>query len=192
LNFFKAILSKNPLVLQASAFCCACVGVVVIYYFFIGVAYNEVNLVYGDEQIILQGSSETFGELLDEESIPIYKPTGGHAVYIMADKFLSHIPREHFPGWALTVALYREGGVRGVEIGGVMFAKKDEKTGREKFPKLEMVRLSIPRRVYTLSHINYVVGVLSELYKKREKIRGLKIVEEEPPLRHFTARLEEI
>lgn len=133
-----------------------------------------------------------FGELLDKAGIPIYRPVGGHAVYILADKFLSHIPREQFPGWALTVALYREAGVRGVEIGGVMFAKKDKKSGKENFPKLEMVRLSIPRRVYTLSHISYVVDALSEIYQKREKIRGLKIVEQEPPLRHFTARLEEI
>ncbi len=133
-----------------------------------------------------------FGELLDKEGIPIYKPVGGHAVYILADKFLSHIPREQFPGWALTVALYREAGVRSVEIGGVMFAKKDKKSGRENFPKLEMVRLSVPRRVYTLSHISYVAEALIEIYQKREKIRGLKIVEQEPPLRHFTARLEEI
>jgi len=133
-----------------------------------------------------------FGELLDKAGIPIYMPVGGHAVYIMADKFLSHIPREQFPGWALTVALYREAGVRSVEIGGVMFAKKDKKTGKEIFPKLEMVRLSVPRRVYTLSHIRYVADALSELYQKREEIRGLKIVEQEPLLRHFTARLEEI
>ncbi|MCJ7581198.1 MAG: tryptophanase, partial [Candidatus Aminicenantes bacterium] len=133
-----------------------------------------------------------FGKLLDEAGIPIYKPTGGHAVYILADKFLSHIPREQFPGWALTVALYREAGVRGVEIGGVMFAQKDEKSGKEIFPKLEMVRLSLPRRVYTISHIRYVVDALTEIYKKRGDIRGFKIVEEEPPLRHFTARFEEI
>ncbi len=133
-----------------------------------------------------------FGELLDEAGIPIYKPTGGHAVYIMADKFLSHIPREQFPGWALTVALYRQAGVRGVEIGGVMFAKKDEKSGKEIFPKLEMVRLSLPRRVYTLSHIRYVVDALTEIYLNRGEIRGIKIVEQESPLRHFTARFEEI
>jgi len=133
-----------------------------------------------------------FGELLDDAGIPVYKPIGGHAVYILADKFLSHIPREEFPGWALTVALYRQAGVRGVEIGGVMFAKKDEKSGKEIFPKLEMVRLSVPRRVYTLSHIRYVVDALIEIYQKRGEICGLKIVEEEPPLRHFTARFEEI
>ena len=90
------------------------------------------------------------------------------------------------------MALYRQAGVRGVEIGGVMFAKKDEKSGKEIFPKLEMVRLSLPRRVYTLSHIRYVVDALIEIYQKRGEIRGLKIVEEEPPLRHFTARFEEI
>ena len=133
-----------------------------------------------------------FGELLDEAGIPIYLPTGGHAVYILADKFLSHIPRDQFPGWALTVALYREAGVRSVEIGGVMFAKKDKKSGKESFPKLELVRLAVPRRVYTLSHIRYAADALIEIYQKKEKIRGLKIVEQEPPLRHFTARFEEI
>lgn len=133
-----------------------------------------------------------FGELLDKAGIPIYKPIGGHAVYILADKFLSHIPREQFPGWALTVALYRQAGVRGVEIGGVMFAKKDEKSGKEIFPELELVRLALPRRVYTLSHIGYVVDALTEIYLNKGEIRGLKIVEQEPPLRHFTASFEEI
>lgn len=133
-----------------------------------------------------------FGELLDKAGIPIYKPIGGHAVYILADKFLSHIPREQFPGWALTVALYRQAGVRGVEIGGVMFAKKDEKSGKEIFPELELVRLALPRRVYTLSHIGYVVDALTEIYLNKGEIRGLKIVEQEPPLRHFTAWFKEI
>ena len=132
------------------------------------------------------------GGLLDTAGIPIYKPVGGHAVYILADKFLSHLQRNQFPGWALTVALYREAGVRGVEIGGVMFGETDEISGEESFPILEMVRLSIPRRVYTLSHISYVADALSEIYQKREKIRGLKIVEQETSLRHFTARFEEI
>jgi tryptophanase len=130
--------------------------------------------------------------LLDEAGIPIFKPVGGHAVYLLADRFLPHIPRHQYPGWALTVALYREAGIRAVEIGGVMFAKKDKKTGREVFPKLELVRLAIPRRVYTSAHLDYVAEAIIELYKNRDKIRGLRIVRESPYLRHFTAQLEEV
>lgn len=132
------------------------------------------------------------GKLLDEVGIPIYKPVGGHAVYILADKFLPHISRDQYPGWALTVALFRESGIRAVEIGGVMFAKKDEKGKGEIFPELELVRLAIPRRVYTVSHLHYVGDALEKLYTNREKIKGLKIVSQAPPLRHFTVRMEEV
>ena len=132
------------------------------------------------------------GKLLDDVGIPIYKPVGGHAVYILADKFLPHLSRDQYPGWALTVALFRESGIRAVEIGGVMFAKKDEKGEGEIFPELELVRLAIPRRVYTASHLHYVGDALEKLYINREKIKGLKIVSQAPPLRHFTVRLEEI
>jgi len=131
-------------------------------------------------------------DLLDDAGIPVYKPAGGHAVYVLADRFLPHIPRAHYPGWALTVALYRESGIRAVEIGSVMFQKKDDKSGEEIFPDLELVRLSIPRRVYTVSHLHYVGESLKTLHEGREKIRGLKIVEQSPHLRHFTARFEEI
>jgi len=131
-------------------------------------------------------------DLLNEGGVPVYAPAGGHAVYILADKFLPHIPREHYPGWALTVALYRESGIRAVEIGGVMFSGKDEKTGKDKFPELELVRLAIPRRVYTASHINFVAQALIDLYKEREKVNGLKITYQAPNLRHFTARFEEV
>jgi len=132
------------------------------------------------------------GDLLDEAGVPIYKPVGGHAVYVLADKFLSHIPRNQYPGWALSTALYRESGIRAVEIGGVMFAEKDEKTGKEIFPELELVRLAIPRRVYTVSHIQYVADALINLFKNRENIKGLRIVYQAPHLRHFTIRLEEV
>lgn len=132
------------------------------------------------------------GELLDRAKIPVYKPYGGHAVYILADQFLSHIPRHQFPGWALTVALYREAGIRAVEIGGVMFAQKKKGRLRETFPPLELVRLSVPRRVYTASHLKYVADALIRLYHKRHQIKGLRIVEEAPYLRHFTVRMEEI
>jgi len=138
------------------------------------------------------GQVQYLGDLLSKAGIPIYKPVGGHAVYILADRFLPHLPRKHYPGWALTVALYREAGIRAVEIGGVMFAKKDEKTEEIVFPKLELVRLAIPRRVYSLSHMHFVADALIELYRKKDQIRGLKIAHQAPHLRHFTVRLEEI
>jgi tyrosine phenol-lyase len=132
------------------------------------------------------------GGLLDKAGVPVFKPFGGHAVYILADRFLPHIRRAQYPGWALTVALYREYGVRTVEIGGVMFGQKTGKGKTEIFPELELVRLAIPRRVYTASHLSYVAEAVIELYKNRDKVRGLRIVRESPFLRHFTARLEEL
>jgi tryptophanase len=133
-----------------------------------------------------------FGQQLHELDIPIYYPIGGHAVYILADKFLPHIPRKNFPGWALTVALYREFGIRAVEIGGIMFAKKDKRTKKMIYPQLELVRLAVPRRVYTISHLQYVIDALHTIHKRRDKIRGLKIVEQAPHLRHFTVKLKEV
>jgi len=132
------------------------------------------------------------GGLLDRAGVPVLKPFGGHAVYILADRFLPHIPRAQYPGWALTVALYREYGIRSVEIGGVMFGRKTGKGKEEAFPALELVRLAIPRRVYTASHLGYVAEALIDLHKNRDKVRGLRIVRESPFLRHFTAQLEEI
>ena len=130
------------------------------------------------------------GELLTENGIPIIQPTGGHAIYIDALGFLPDLPREQFPAQALTVALYMEAGVRGVEIGSLMFAKEDPGTGEIKYPDLELVRLAIPRRVYTNMQMNYVAESLIELYQNREKIKGLKITYEASVLRHFTARFE--
>jgi len=138
------------------------------------------------------GQMSYLGALLEEAGVPVFKPVGGHAVYVLADRLLPHIPREFFPAWALTVALYREAGVRAVEIGGVMFGKKNPKTGAETFPRLEMVRLAVPRRVYTAAHLQYVAGALAAIARKRERVRGFRIVEEPPFLRHFTARLEEV
>jgi len=132
------------------------------------------------------------GALLEAGGVPFVKPTGGHAIYVLADRFLPHIPRHHYPAWALTVALYREAAVRAVEIGGVMFARKEPRTGKEIFPELELVRLAVPRRVYTASHLAYVAESLVELLANRDKVRGLRIVRESPILRHFTARFEEI
>jgi tryptophanase len=129
---------------------------------------------------------------LKKQGIPLYAPPGGHAVYVLADRFLPHIPRHAYPAWALTIALYREAGIRTVGIGGVMFGKKDEKTGKESFPKLELVRLAIPRRVYTLSHFNFIADAVIQTYKKRDQVKGVRIAHQAPHLRHFTARMEEI
>lgn len=104
-------------------------------------------------------------------------------------EFLSHIPKENFPGQALAVALYREGGVRAVEIGRLMFPQD----AKEKPQKIyDMVRLAIPRRVYTNSHLDYVAEIFGKIAKTKEQIRGLKITYQAPFLRHFTARLEEV
>jgi tryptophanase len=138
------------------------------------------------------GQIRYLGELLDKAGVPFVKPVGGHAVYLNAKEFLPHIPQSQFPGQALTVALYREAGIRAVEIGSLMFAAKDEKTGEVKYPELELVRLAIPRRVYTSMHINYVADSIVQIYQKREQIRGLRLVYEAPYLRHFTAKLQEV
>lgn len=138
------------------------------------------------------GQAAYLGALLERVGVPYFKPVGGHAVYLLADRMLPAIPLEHFPAWALTVALYREAGVRAVEIGGVMFGRTNPRTGKPIFPKLEMVRLAIPRRVYTASHLGYVAEALGSIAAKKDKVRGLRIVDEPRFLRHFTARFEEI
>ena len=103
---------------------------------------------------------------------------------------LPHIPPSQYPGQALVAELYLEGGIRSVEIGSVMFGRKDPKTGRETAAPMELVRLAIPRRVYTQSHIDYVVEAILQVHERRDRIRGMQIVEEAPFLRHFTARFE--
>ncbi|HET7059263.1 MAG TPA: tryptophanase, partial [Nitrospiraceae bacterium] len=138
------------------------------------------------------GQVRYLGELLDNAGVPILKPIGGHAVYLNAKEFLPHVRRDEYPGQALVVALYREYGIRGVEIGTVMFGKKDAATGRMTFPELEMVRLAIPRRVYTNMQIAYVAESLIELYRHRDRIGGLTLTYEAPVLRHFTARFQEL
>ena len=123
--------------------------------------------------------------------VPVMQPAGGHAVYIDAKEFLPHIPVEQYPGQALVAALYIEGGVRSVEIGSLMFGKYDA-AGKLIPSQMELVRLAIPRRVYTQSHIDYVAEVIIEVFEKRNSIRGLEIIEEAPMLRHFTAKLKPI
>ncbi len=123
--------------------------------------------------------------------VPVMQPAGGHAVYIDAKEFLSHIPVEQYPGQALAGALYLHGGIRSVEIGSLMFGKYDDNKKLIPAP-LELVRLAIPRRVYTQSHIDYVAEVIIEVFNDRKKIKGLIITEEAPMLRHFTAKLKPI
>jgi tryptophanase len=132
------------------------------------------------------------GDHLLAAGVPIVEPPGGHAIYIDAAAFCPHIPPDQFPGQALVCALYRRAGIRAVEIGSVMFGAVDPDTGESARPPMELVRLAIPRRVYTQSHIDYTVEAVLEIFQERESLRGLRIVEAPPALRHFTARFEEI
>lgn len=136
-------------------------------------------------------SIQYIGEKLDKENIPYLKPTGGHAIYLDAKAFLSHIPVEEYPGQALCCALYLEGGIRGVEIGSVMFGKYDQE-GTLIPATNELVRLAIPRRMYTQSHMDYLVEVIEQVFEKRTEYKGLAITYESPFLRHFTAKFENI
>ena len=137
-------------------------------------------------------SVKYLGNHIAAEGVPIVQPPGGHAIYIDAKAMLPHIPPSQYPGQALVSELYLEGGIRSVEIGSVMFARKDPKTGEEIPAPMELVRLAIPRRVYTQSHIDYVVEAVLQVYDRRDQIRGMRIVEEAPFLRHFTARFEPV
>ena len=132
------------------------------------------------------------GALLDEAGVPIVKPVGGHAVYIDAKRMLPHLPQSQYPGQALVVALYREFGIRAVEVGSLMFGHPDPASGQMVWPALELVRLAVPRRVYTTEHMRYVAESVIQLYRDRERLKGLRITHEAPVLRHFTARLEEL
>jgi tyrosine phenol-lyase len=136
------------------------------------------------------GQVRRFGERLIAAGVPILRPIGGHAVYLDARRFLPHIPQSQYPAQALACALYLEGGVRGVEIGGLMFGTPDETTGEMRWPALELVRLAIPRRVYTDDHLAHVAEVCAKLYRERDGLRGLRVVKRAPVLPHFTARLE--
>lgn len=136
-------------------------------------------------------SIEYLTEKLTKAGVPVMVPAGGHAVYLDAAAFLPHIPIDQYPGQALVGALYIEGGIRSVEIGSLMFGKYDE--NKNLIPsKLELVRLAIPRRVYTQSHIDYVSEVIIEVHRQREKIKGLTILEEAPMLRHFTVKMKPV
>jgi len=126
-------------------------------------------------------STAYLGSHLSEHGVPIVQPPGGHAIYLDARAFLPHIPPECFPGVALANELYLVGGIRSAEIGSLMFGR---------YASMDLVRLAIPRRVYTQSHMDYVIEALLKVWEKRDEIRGLKLTYEAPFLRHFTARLE--
>jgi tryptophanase len=128
-------------------------------------------------------STAYLGNKIAEHGVPIVQPPGGHAIYIDAKAFLPHIPADQFPGVALAAELYLEGGIRSVEIGSLMFASAAQ---------MELVRLAIPRRVYTQSHIDYVVEIILKVWERRAQIKGMRLTYEAPFLRHFTAHLEPI
>jgi tyrosine phenol-lyase len=134
---------------------------------------------------------EYLGRKLQEASVPIVVPVGGHAVFLDAKRFLPHIPQEQFPAQMLAAALYVDSGVRSMER-GIVSAGRDPKTGDHRHPKLELVRLTIPRRVYTNLHMDVVAESCQALYEEREKIHGLKMVYEPESLRFFQARFEEV
>jgi tryptophanase len=138
------------------------------------------------------GQVAHLGEMLDQAGVPIVKPVGGHAVYLDARRFLPHLPQSQFPGQALVVALYREFGIRAVEVGSLMFGHRDPASGEAVYPRLDLVRLAIPRRVYTTEHMRYVGQSVIQLHRERDRLKGLRITYEAPTLRHFTARLEEL
>jgi len=128
-------------------------------------------------------STAFLGNHISKEGVPIVQPPGGHAIYLDARAFLPHIPVSQFPGVALAVELYLEGGIRSVEIGSLMFGEH---------ATMDLVRLAIPRRVYTQSHIEYVVEVILEVWRRRAEIRGYEVVHQAPFLRHFTARMRPV
>jgi tryptophanase len=130
------------------------------------------------------------GDRIREQGLSIVEPPGGHAIYVDAGAFLPHIPHGEFPGQALTVELYLEGGIRGCEIGSVMFAHRDPDTGQMVYPKLELVRLAIPRRTYTQSHMDYIADVLGKISKRAASLRGYKFTYAPEFLRHFTAKFQ--
>ena len=137
-------------------------------------------------------STAYVGNHLAAAGVPLLKPIGGHAVYLNGRKFCDHIPDEQLPGWALSVALYEHVGVRACEIGNVMFGTQDRKTGTWQWPALDLVRLAIPRRTYTQSHMDYVVEGIIELHRRRCEIRGLRFVNRPAVLPHFTAAFEQV
>ena len=137
-------------------------------------------------------SARYLGNKLRQTGFAIFEPPGAHAIYVDAKALLPHIPPGQYPGQALVVEMYIEAGIRAVEIGSVMFGRKDPQSGGEKPADLELVRLAIPRRVYTQSHVDFLAEALANVYGRKDSIRGLKITHEAQYLRHFTAEFERI
>jgi tryptophanase len=133
-------------------------------------------------------STAYLGEALDRAGVPVVKPFGGHAVYLDARALLPHVEPLRYPGQSLAVALYQAGGIRSVEIGTVMFGRRPD--GTEEPAAMDLVRLAIPRRTYTQSHVDYVIEVVSHVAEEASRLPGYRIVEQPSQLRHFTARFE--
>jgi tryptophanase len=133
-------------------------------------------------------STEYLAEGLEKAGMPIVKPAGGHAVYVDARGLLPHVAPLAYPGQSLAIALYEAGGIRSVEIGTVMFGRHPD--GSEAEAAMDLVRLAIPRRTYTQSHVDYVIEVCADVAARAEELGGYRIVDEPPQLRHFTARFE--
>lgn len=151
--------------------------------------YEGIQLDYLESRI---SQVAYLGEKLNEFGIPVQQPFGGHAIFVDANKFLPSLPREEFVAQTLAVEIFLEAGVRAVEI-GTLLADRDPVTRKNRYPAVELVRLAIPRRVYTRNHMDVIAVALHNLYKKRESItRGLKIIEEAPIMRHFTVKLDRV
>jgi tryptophanase len=137
------------------------------------------------------GQVRYLGERLKEKGVPLIWPPGGHAVYLNASRFLPKMPLEQYPGIAIQNAIYLEGGVRVCEIGSLL-AGRDPSTGEDRHPRFELVRLAIPRRVYTQTHMDYVIDTVGKVYQKKAELKGWKFTYEPPILRHFMAEFDEI
>jgi tyrosine phenol-lyase len=154
------------------------------------IAVGLVEVVNEDYLEYRLASVRYLGEHIASAGVPIVQPPGGHAIYLDAAAFLPQVPPLELPGQALVAELYLAGGIRGVEIGTVMFGRRDPATGEEQPGPMELVRLAIPRRVYTQSHIDYVVEVIQDVYQRRQEIGGFRFTHQAPVLRHFSARFE--
>jgi len=148
-----------------------------------------VNADYLEDRI---GQIAYLAQLLQDAGVPVITPSGGHGVYVDAKSMLPHMPQSEFPAQALTVELYVEGGVRGVELGACAFGRTDPLSGETIYPELELVRLAVPRRVYTDRHMKCVARAFEGVMARRDSIRGLRITYQAPVLRHFTARFERL
>jgi tryptophanase len=151
--------------------------------------YEGIDEAYLEDRV---GQIAYLGERLLKEGIPIQQPTGGHGIFIDVKRFFSHLPQALFPAQSLVVELYIEAGIRAVELGACAFGYRDKDTGEYIYPELEVMRLAIPRRVYTDRHMNFVADALKNIAVRKEEIKGLKLVYEAPVLRHFSARFEMI